>query len=123
MTIETLFLILIAFQAKHFLADYPLQLPYMYENKGKMHGWVRPLTDHAFVHASITIIIVMMVSPHLALLLGAFDFATHFATDRWKASQNKSPTEASFWIDLGVDQMIHHLVGLFIVYEVYIFST
>jgi len=124
MSIELLFLLLLGFQVKHFLADYPLQFAYMYENKGKLGGWVRPLSDHSLVHATFTFFITVgFVGVSIALALGAFDYITHFLTDRWKASKRESPTESSFWINLGIDQMVHHTVGIIIIYVMYVVLT
>ena len=125
MTIETIFLLLLAFQVKHFIADYPLQFPYMYENKGKLSGWVKPLRDHALVHATFTFFMTVgFVGISMALALSAFDFITHFLTDRWKAKAGGNCNEsASFWINLGIDQMIHHTVGIITIYMVYINVT
>lgn len=127
MEISTLVLLL-AFQVKHLIADYYLQKEYMYMNKGKKEGWFVPLYDHAAVHALGTAFIVPMylslnyeflgtfyivlVSAGLAL----FDMATHFAIDRWKATQGVGPDTTKFWTDLGIDQMLHHIVGILIIW-------
>lgn len=127
MTIEVLILLL-AFQVKHFLADYPFQHRYMYENKGKPTGWIVPLADHATVHALITIIIVILylLSKTPGILAGSalyyiaitalFDFVTHFVIDRWKATRKGGPDTSGFWINLGIDQGLHHTVGILIIY-------
>lgn len=115
-----IFLLLIAFQLKHFICDYPLQTSYML---GKMNatGWKLPLTAHASVHALGTIIIVaIFFNPTywvdgavLATILGIADFIAHFTVDRIKASPNLGgrwkPTQPYFWWALGADQMAHHL--------------
>lgn len=118
------FILLIAFQIKHFLADYPLQYPYMYENKGQKTGWFSPLRDHAGIHALMTLFIAVVyfveVSPEMLAreafaviaLVVLFDFTTHFWIDRWKATRGVGPDKSSFWIYLGLDQMYHHLVGI-----------
>jgi len=123
-----IFLLLVLFQLKHFLADYPLQFPYMYENKGKATGWVAPLANHAWIHAAMTLIIgvfflldvnpEILTRPAFAILFSitAIDFTTHFIVDRWKATRKGGPDTPRFWINLGLDQMAHHLVGIFIIY-------
>lgn len=131
MTIEVLIL-LIAFQVKHLIADYYLQFPYMYENKGKSYGWTEPLMDHAGVHGYITLLIVFPYAAYIGLptllggalaavlviILGLIDFTTHFAIDRWKATQEGGPNTSGFWTNLGLDQMFHHLVGIYIIYTI-----
>lgn len=127
-TINIMFTMLIVFQIKHLVADYYLQFPYMYENKGKQHEWFIPLSHHALIHSGLTLMILSAFGalhcPEAStetilsvLVSGAlFDLVTHFATDRWKATRGRVPTENKFWHDLGVDQMIHHVVGIIIVY-------
>jgi len=127
MNIEILIL-LMAFQAKHLIADYYLQFPYMYLNKGKENGWTEPLADHAGVHAFFTTIIVIvflvlhrnnysMAEAVIMLMVTiSFDFLTHFFTDRWKAIKKDTPDTTEFWYSLGIDQMIHHVVGIIIVF-------
>jgi hypothetical protein len=113
--------LLLAFQVKHLLADYYWQEPYMYENKGKSVGWFKPLLYHAIVHGAITLAIIVCtwtLNQELSLwtlLLVLFDMSTHFIIDRWKAIQPETPSESKFWINLGIDQMLHHIVGIVIV--------
>jgi len=127
MSIEILVL-LVLFQIKHLVADYYLQFPYMYMNKGQETGWVKPLVDHAGVHALFTMVIVALfmfnVNPEMSTrsafaIIGStmlFDFVTHFATDRWKAKKKDGPDTSAFWYSLGIDQMVHHTVGVLIVF-------
>jgi len=131
MTLD-IFILLIAFQIKHLLADYYWQFPYMYLNKGAKSGWFEPLLLHAGVHAGTTSMIISVyfiwneVTPtleHKLLLFGVvvFDLVTHFVTDRWKATRGHSPDESIFWTDLGIDQMVHHIVGIIIVFGIYVY--
>jgi len=122
---EHIFILLAAFQLKHFIADYPLQTPYMYLNKGAKTDWVLPLSAHAVVHTGLTMLIiggyslnVVPMTLGLFLALSAFDFTTHFLTDRWKATRGVGPDTHAFWIHLGIDQMLHHVVGIIIIYWV-----
>jgi len=87
------FALLIAFQAKHFLADYPLQKGYML-GKFKEKNWALPLAVHCGVHAAFTFAIVLACVWNIAgpwslfapFLLAGFDFTVHFIMDRIKAS-------------------------------------
>jgi hypothetical protein len=88
------FVLLAIYQLKHYLADFPLQTPWML-GKFNEKGWVKPLAAHAGVHACFTGFIcsiyfaLLDTSPkHLLLVFGLalFDFATHFTMDRIKAS-------------------------------------
>lgn len=86
---KTLFILLVVYQIKHFLADFPLQTPYML---GKFKGgldWVLPLLAHVAVHGAGTYMIACIFGrPEIAFTLAFFDMGIHFAMDRVKASPN-----------------------------------
>ena len=99
----------------------------MYENKGKATEWISPLFDHSAIHALFTMIFLTMYSVSInkvdeldliIALSGLFDFTTHFITDRWKATRQTDPSQSWFWKSLGIDQMIHHIVGILIVFYI-----
>jgi len=110
---ELVFILLVLFQLKHFIADYPLQNKYML-GKFKEKGWKSPLFAHTGVHAVGTLLICLLfVNPVVALLLACFDFVAHSIMDRIKASPRMlgryEITDKRFWWSLGLDQGIHHL--------------
>lgn len=83
---NNIFILLIIFQIKHYLADFPLQNEYML-GKFKEQGWVLPLSCHVGVHALFTIMISLcFTSIGNSVLLGLLDFVIHFIMDRIKAS-------------------------------------
>lgn len=115
-----IFLLLVLFQIKHFLADYPLQGKYML-GKFKPQGWVPPLAAHCGVHAAFTFLIcIAFVRPELAIALSVFDFVIHFIMDRIKASPKMlgryGMNDKKFWWSLGLDQSVHHLTHYFIIW-------
>ena len=78
--------LLIAFQVKHYAADYPLQTTYML---GKFKPWpdcVPPLVTHAAVHGLCTFLIALVVKPELAPFVAVFDFVVHGLMDFVKAN-------------------------------------
>lgn len=81
----SVFVLLLLFQFKHFIADYPLQNAYML-GKFKDKGWVVPLSAHCAVHAVFTFIISAYFGLGLAFAMAALDFIIHFIMDRTKAS-------------------------------------
>ncbi|ARB05978.1 hypothetical protein fHeYen901_205 [Yersinia phage fHe-Yen9-01] len=105
-----IFILLIAFQIKHFLCDYPLQNEYMLK-KINTSKWVLPLMSHALIHALGTFIIAIFFGFPIALLVAAIDFICHFVIDRIKANSSRktSISESKFWSYLGLDQAAHHL--------------
>lgn len=123
-----LFTLLILFQLKHFICDYPLQTPYML-GKMKATGWVKPLAAHATIHALFTFIIsmwfIIITLPGVGFiliptLLALLDFTIHFVVDRLKASPSIGgrfkPDQPYFWWALGADQMAHHLTHYLIIF-------
>jgi hypothetical protein len=83
---ETVIGLLIAYQIKHFLCDYPLQGPYMLRKFLPGWGFFLPLLAHAGVHALCTGLIAFLFgSYHLIIPLALLDGTVHFIMDRIKA--------------------------------------
>lgn len=127
----TIFILLIAFQVKHFAVDFFIQM----HRKDSMKkfdsiGWKYPLFKHATDHGIFTAIIAALTFMYYdvpfplawwALGLLIIDSIAHFVIDRIKASPNmlgkycKDMTQKSFWACLGFDQMMHHLTHYVII--------
>lgn len=110
--------LLIAFQVKHFICDYPLQTTKIAMGKGSPDPrvWVPLLALHAGLHGlGAALVMLAAVSWQAALLCGLADALVHFAVDRVKASKalggRWAPNQSQFWWALGADQMAHHLTG------------
>jgi hypothetical protein len=110
-------ILLVLFQLKHFLCDFPLQGKYML-GKFKQTGWVPPLAAHASLHALGTLLIAgwfgySTIPFGTAVVCALADFAIHFTVDRVKASPSMlgrwKPDNKFFWWALGADQSAHHL--------------
>lgn len=82
-----IFILLVVYQLKHLLCDYPLQTPWMLRKFLGGRQWVLPLAAHAGVHGLFTLAITLFVNPVL-WWLGLLDFVVHFTMDRIKASPN-----------------------------------
>jgi hypothetical protein len=133
---NTVILLLIIYQLKHFIADYPLQGKYMLQKFLPDWSFFFPLLAHTGVHAIMTFCISLcFANIKTAATLAIFDMVVHFTMDRIKAgpkylgkykpltakeyptstvSQKRSNT--LFWWSLGLDQMIHHLTHYVIIY-------
>ena len=116
-------LLLVVFQIKHFLADYPLQNSYMLGKFKRGWDFLIPLVSHCLVHASLTLLIISSIaSLEIAFCLAFLDFVVHFVMDKIKADHRLlgrfKPDQAKFWYSLGLDQMVHHLTHYFIIYYV-----
>lgn len=83
----TLIGILVIFQFKHFVADFPLQGEYMLGKFKPDWDFIPPLASHCLVHALFTYWVTLVVawSFWLAVGMAALDFTTHFIMDRIKA--------------------------------------
>jgi hypothetical protein len=83
---KTIFLLLVIYQFKHFLADFPLQGKYMLGKFKPGWAWVLPLLAHVGVHGVFTLVIASAFGCSYALRLALLDMAIHFIMDRIKAS-------------------------------------
>ena len=119
--ILALIALLIQFQVKHFLCDFPLQSKYML---GKFKPWpdfILPLAMHSGTQAMGTLILLLFHRPEY-WWLALVDFAVHFPVDRLKASPalfgRWKPDNKFFWWALGFDQMLHHLTHYFFIFMI-----
>lgn len=121
-TLKWAFILLVIFQVKHFIGDFPLQREYML--KKFLPGWefFIPLATHCAVHAILTLAIVLPISMSL-WWLAAVDFVFHFVMDRIKSGPRylgrfNDRSRSGFWNSFGFDQMVHHLTGFYIIWVV-----
>lgn len=132
-----IFVLLILYQIKHFLADFPLQNEYMLKKFLPGKEFILPLASHCLIHSVITFLITLGATQKLpiSLYLAALDFVVHFIMDRIKASPKllgrfkpltaKEYMDSSneqklhnkyFWWALGLDQGVHHLTHYLLIY-------
>ena len=112
--------LLCLFQVKHYVADFPLQVPYMLQKVRPGWDFFIPLAVHCSVHTVLSLSIILAVNPAywwLALL----DGVTHFIMDRIKSGPSylgrfKDANSSAFWNALGFDQMVHHLTNFYMVF-------
>lgn len=119
MTTHLVLLILTLFALKHFIADFLLQKPYQYLNKGK-YGHTGGIL-HSAIHAGFTFIIVLFFAPSVALLAAVIDFVVHYHVDWAKVQINTKygwgpNTHQEYWWLLGLDQFLHMLTYVGIVW-------
>lgn len=104
---------------KHFIVDFPLQTKYQYLNKGT-YGHPGGLI-HSALHGWATwgciLILGLPFGPEIALT----DFMIHYHVDWAKMNLNKKlgwgpTTSEQFWWLLGLDQWLHALTYIGIVY-------
>lgn len=108
---------------KHFIADFVLQSDTMIREKGtygKKGG-----IDHACCHAFLTL---LFLAPMIAFLPGSLyiwpvailDGVVHYHIDWAKMNLSKglTPADHKFWVWIGIDQLLHYLTYIGIVYVV-----
>ena len=125
----SIFTLLVIYQVKHFLCDYPLQGKYMLGKFKPDFGFFLPLLAHSLVHAFATLLIVLWyssyikeISSNLIFELVLTDLIIHFVMDRIKAGPRylgrfKDMMHFSFWWSLGLDQTVHHLTHYYIIFR------
>lgn len=79
---HTLLSIGLLLTAKHFIADGPLQMEYMYMNKGRL-GHPGGIL-HALLHGFLTFLILVWFVGPLAIWLGCADMCIHYFVDLLK---------------------------------------
>ena len=106
--------------AKHAVADFYLQTPYQYLNKGT-YGHPGGLI-HAGIHVALTPLVYLVLVPGSLLIAGAIalgEFLLHYHIDWLKEQVVKrnglTAGDRGFWHLLGTDQLIHGLTYLAIV--------
>lgn len=105
---------------KHTAADFFLQRPYQYCNKG-IYGHPGGLL-HAGIHVALTPLVYLVIAPASLLLVATIatgEFIVHYHVDWAKEQLTKAngltPQTSAFWHALGVDQLLHGLTYLAIV--------
>jgi len=104
---------------KHFIMDFPLQRPYMLEEKGTYLA--RGGIHHAACHVLGTILALMwFLSPLWVLYLAILDGLIHYHVDWTKMKLGKrygwTPANQAFWTAIGADQLAHQLTYLGLVW-------
>ena len=109
--------LLILFLIKHFLVDFVCQTQYQWKNKGTfLHpgGLI-----HSGLHglSSYVILLGYVANP---IPLALLDCVTHYAIDYTKSNLNRilqiGPESPIFWGFVGLDQLLHYLVYIYIIF-------
>ena len=113
MNLDIVLFILLSLAVKHFLADYPLQRPYQYKNKGT---YLHPGgLLHAGLHGVGTwIALAWFVTLKVAVTMAIIDFIVHYRFDWAKMKLNTKLgydplTHDKFWWLFGLRQLLHTL--------------
>lgn len=106
---------------KHAVADYFLQTRFQWRNKGT-YGHPGGLL-HGALHAALTapvFLILPAATTGLALLILGGEFLVHYhidwAKERFVMARGLTPSGAWFWHAIGIDQLLHGLTYVAIVW-------
>lgn len=123
MTTNELLILLLLFTTKHFIVDFPLQGEFQWKNKGT-YGHLGGIL-HASLHTVATfIILIFFVNIWWSFLFSILDGLIHYHIDFLKMKINqitgwKADKDPEFWWLLGLDQFLHYLTYILIIFLVY----
>jgi hypothetical protein len=109
-----------AFQIKHFVCDFVLQTQSQIRNKGT-YGHLAGF-GHAATHAvgSLPALLILGATPLTIAILMFAEFVIHYHVDWYKArfDQGRGEQDNLYWIIFGVDQLVHQLTYIGMIYFV-----
>ena len=111
--VNSLILLLVLFQAKHFICDGPLQTSAMVQDKGHYGRWLG--IKHAGIHGLGTLVVMLVasVAPLFAVVFALVDFLLHYHIDFSKEQvvrrQGWTTATPQFWWSLSADQVLHQV--------------
>ncbi len=124
MFFQTMFGALILLCIKHWLADFVLQTQTMIQGKGT-YGDAAGIV-HSMIHGALTAAVFVFIMPSAiftAISIGIYDMLIHYHIDWAKMQFKAEPNSSKFWALFGLDQLLHHLTYIGIVFWVYIINA
>ena len=127
MSITTVLTCLVLLQIKHLIADFIIQPESWFSTKSQYSG--RGGILHAAVHAALTFVVLLVCAQGLVAILfvSLIEGVIHHFIDWCKASmvdREKLTTQHKrFWWFFGIDQALHHLTYIGIVWWLYAYSV
>lgn len=113
----SIFELLALLYIKHWYIDFVNQTNEEVQGKGIYGDWQG--IKHSLKHGLATIAVMLIggINWPSAVVLGIVDFVTHYHIDWTKMNYgNRDISTPAFWNHLGLDQMAHNFVYLFIVW-------
>jgi hypothetical protein len=109
-------ILLVLLQIKHWLIDFVYQTDDMIKHKG-LYGHSIGL-EHSLWHGAASVVILTLFTPiEWAVILAVVDFVVHYHIDFIKMRYGETDvTSKKFWHHLGLDQMLHQLTYIGIIY-------
>lgn len=123
----TILLLFCLLQIKHMFADYFLQTPRMLSGRSVYLHMGR--AQHAGVHALLSIPVFLVIGAGYGFVLALIvaEWVVHFHLDwakaRYSAARGLNPSQARFWGAFGVDQALHQLTYIVMVWAWVSYAT
>jgi hypothetical protein len=120
--VNSALILLVLLEIKHLFADYFLQTPIMLANRGKYVHPGRAL--HCGVHIAGSAVAMGICGVPIGLLgtLLLLEWLVHyhidFAKGAWSNHLDHGPKDAGYWRAFGVDQFLHQLTYVIMVWVV-----
>lgn len=111
--LQTTLILLVLLQVKHLFADYFLQTTRMLMNRGVYLHMGRG--QHAGLHAVFSLVVFVLIGAPMAFtwILCAMEWVVHYHIDwlkgRYSEKVQDGPEDAAYWRAFGVDQLLHQL--------------
>lgn len=125
MTNQELLILMTAFIVKHFIVDFPMQQKYQYLNKGTFGhpGGILHAAFHYLGTMAVLSAFSNITNIFVAIGLAIFDGVIHYFVDWAKVNINKfygwtATTSEMFWHLVGLDQLIHYMTYIGIIWYV-----
>lgn len=120
MSIADALVLLALLTIKHMFADYFLQTASMLADRGRYAHPGR--AGHCLVHVVCSAICFLIMGLPLwtSILVLMAEFVVHFHIDwgkgRWSESHGHGPSDAGYWRAFGVDQTLHQLTYVVMIF-------
>ncbi|QFT59059.1 hypothetical protein FIU94_09505 [Sulfitobacter sp. THAF37] len=124
--LQLVLLLMTLLQAKHLFADFFLQTPRMLTDKARYLHMGR--VQHAGLHAGLSLLALLLVgtAPALAVAICVAEWIAHFHIDwikGWHGERSgKGPDQAGYWRAFGVDQFLHQLTYVAMLWAVAVWA-
>lgn len=111
--IQMILLLLALLQIKHMVADFFLQTPRMLSARGRYLHLGR--LHHAALHGGLSLVTLVLVGVPVdfSLIVCAVETVVHFHIDwakgRLSETSDSGPQDAGYWRAFGIDQLMHQL--------------
>lgn len=121
---STVMVLLCLLQIKHMLGDFFFQTKIMLEGRSQYAHFGRAL--HAGVHVIGSIVAFLIIGAPLSFIIPLViaEGIVHFHIDWWKgrhtSEQSLTPADAGFWRATGVDQTLHQLTYVAMIWIWYV---